>query len=293
MESSQTPKYCRSCGNALTPETKFCDNCGVPVFSEEPVADAPTGESPPEREKIETGLPDPGIRPKLGNAFSTAWDILMQDVVSGILVGLVFLGLNLAIACLSYFSVILMIPLYVGVFSWAEARRRGETAGANEMLNGMFARFSDGIALGGIFLLISLIFIIPSIALQFSLTGMNPFVPGWMSLFTSGSQPQPNFNPKTIGIIIAFVALQIFLAPAFMSLLCLASWAVARGHQFKVALSWAWERVRTRYFNWWWIGLIVGLMAAAGSFLCCVGIAFTIPLSYLTYAELAGDIGED
>jgi hypothetical protein len=313
----QRSSYCRTCGAPLTPESVYCEYCGAQA---EPAAPSPKASqeisgTPVEGQntffstsgesagpQIEVGsdhdLPDVDVPPRVGRAISIAWEILMQDVVGGIVVALIFFAISIGISLVLPFANYLIIGiLQVGFLSWAAERRRGIPSGIGTVINVSIKKFPDAILVGLLMLGIGLIIAIPLLIAYFSF--FSSIING---MFIGHSTPGPPMPPTpsnllgpiglVFGIIWALV-LGIIVSPALYSFQSLALWAIVQDRPFKEACSWAWARVKKNYFGWWLAGIEINFIAGMGALACYIGVLFTFPLAMLAWAEVCGDKGDD
>lgn len=303
MTDTNTPGFCPSCGATLHTGAVYCGHCGVPIVPEQilykPVEQSVPDEQPkpailPVSGAAPADLPDPSIPPRLGRAISIGWEILMQDVVGAMLVVLVVGLCHMALSVFSYFSLILVIPLQVGFIGWAEARRRGLSPGVRDFFDITFARMGDAIPLGGVIFLISLVYVIPVLILEFTMLGISPFSMPFTIFFSHGTLPPTPTLPSLLALaatgLVGIAA--IIFGPLTFSYMGLAAWAISQGHKFKKSSLWALEKIKKQYYSYWWIGIVIYFIAGIGVLLCWVGIILSIPLAYIIFAEIASDTGE-
>jgi len=240
-------------------------------------------------------LPNVEIAPRIGHALSTGWGILWQDIVGCSITGLVFWLLVTPIwVIFFYFAFIIVGPAQVGLIGWAEMKRRGASASVGDFFILMFRYFANALLLALARTAISLIYLASGIIIIY-------IMEGWISgVGPSTSQP-PQIPPNPfIGLSIAMIMLfalfiigAIVLETALNSLEAIAGWAIIKGKPFRESFSWALERIKKHLFGWCLAGIIVPFISNLGILLCIIGVFSTIPLGYLTWAELIGNIDED
>ncbi|MCX6646051.1 MAG: hypothetical protein NTY09_06810 [bacterium] len=287
-------KFCTSCNAEIMPGSVFCEYCGASQEKRtEPGPQKKIPETP--RSGHDTfRLPGIDVKPNLGEAISKGWDILMSDIAGTLLVMLAFFILSLVAAFIPLIGTLAFFALQVGLFGWADLRRRGKLAGVESMLNIATSRFMDSVLLALIFLIISLIAALPIWVGYFTLI-WSIIGAVFSGISSSGSSPQISpllfiTGPAMFGLAVIWSMLFGFIgAPILASLQAMSFWAVANGKPFDDSLRWAWARVKADFVNWWLIGLVLTFLSGIGGLACYVGVFITYPLSIIAWTVLISD----
>jgi hypothetical protein len=238
-------------------------------------------------------LPEIDVKPDLGRALSAGWEIMMTDIVGSLLVTLVFFIFGFIAALIPIIGWIGFRVLEVGLFGWADERRRGLLSGIDNMMHIARDRFNDAVVLAVIMFALGLALALPALIC---------YIPIYMSLFgylMSGSpvtgNPQslpPFFNVvfPMMGLMYLWVSIMSFVVMPFIaSFEYMAYWAIVRGHTWRDSIRWAWARIKKAPFDWWLAGLVITLLCGAGAFFCYIGILFSYPWGVIAFTVLVSD----
>jgi ribosomal protein L40E len=276
-------KYCRRCGAALSTESTFCDSCGLKI--ERPPypkkAFLELGDITPRIRLLRsmTDLPDYRTAPNVARALVVAWEIMMQDIVGSLLVGL---GYVAVVSLLPFIGVLLAGPLLLGVIGWGELKRQGEPQGCGAVTTITQDTFWRSI--------------LWSLAWVLILVGLSTLLAFPSMLFAPPVPPVTGIPPT--GLISATVRLAVTIAlsilfPLVLALLFTSGWALTQGFGFGVSLRWAFLRIWKHILRWWVAGLIFAFLWIAGAILLMLGLIFTVPFSAIFWAVLTGSTGEE
>ncbi len=282
--SHSAHKYCPRCGTAIPPTRDFCESCATQI--EKPASSAeshsdPVHFSPPPQTHTKTTefptlggeLPDSIAAPPVWRAIQVGWNVLMQDIVGGILTTLVFV---LVAACIPYVGAIIAFPFLVGFLGWGEMRRRGLPSGCRALFTltqrNMWSASVWFLTLVG--LTVGLFFLLLILCMGRTL-GIGPV----------GADPE-------LGGLLAIVS-YFFYGPVIISIGALSGWAIALGRPFGEAFAWAWRRVWKHLFHWWWAGLVLTCLALIGLLPCGIFVLLTVPVAMIAWAEMAAYKGEE
>jgi hypothetical protein len=301
----ERPKYCRTCGASLPSEGDMCESCGaaVPVApkvaaTEETPLFPPLSSSPlPTQQNTwrqgdvvdalaNPHLPDPNVPPRLSRALSLGWEMLMDDVVSGVVTSLIFVVLSSVGSQIAIIGDLLITaPLTVGFMGWAEARRQALPGSQGALFSVGYKYFRSSIYLRLVSYLVAVAGTIPAGILAFGFTSL-------LGGLTGNPSPTPTFNPALTLLTFIPIGILVLIAPSLTSMITLSSWAIARGVPFKPAFGWAWQRIKKYPIRWWWAGLVGTLASSIGLILLFVGVFLTVPWIALASAEIASYEGE-
>lgn len=276
-------KYCRRCGAPVPSDSTFCESCGIrvekpspprrPDFEMPPVA---ASDAPGESQYYEP-LPDASVAPRPFKAITTGWEILMQDIVGGILVAVVCAIVLWMFGIVTFGVGSLLSPIFlIGLLGWAELRRRGGSSEIYALFTTTFKNFGAVILWWLTGFAITLVFFLPWLWVEFATHVIVPNTPALPGIF----------------IIIVQVA-GFVLYPVLISAFGLMAYAIARGETFAWSFSWAFRRVISKFFHWWWAGFLISLVASVGWILCGFGLLVTVPLAALALTVMASDSGEE
>ena len=281
-------KYCRRCGASLPSDSTFCESCRTSVEKPSPPP-RPDFEMPPEPvsdtpgksqyyEPVTEHLPDASVAPRPQRAITMGWEILMQDIVGGILVAFVF---AIALTMIGFVTLgvgFLLSPIFlIGLLGWAELRRQGGPSEIGALFTTTFKNFGAAILWWLTGLAITFVFSLPIIWLELvSIMGIIPTTSALQSILVGIAQ------------VTSFA-----LYPILFSLLGLMAYAIARGETYKWSISWAFRRVTSKLFHWWWAGFLIFLTALLGCLICSFGLLITLPLAALAWTVMASDSGEE
>ena len=302
-------KYCRKCGAALQAGDESCGSCGERV--PKPSTAVVTAERFEQRRFADYDeLPDPSIAPPLFRSIGTGWQILMQDIVGGILAAFGYLGLVLILPWLMlalpwlaltlpvpfvyliypivlvlhavpFFPIVLVllaVPLLVGFLGWAEMRRRGQPVGCGSIFS-IMRRDVGSVVLWSL-VMVAVFLYYPALAMFGGAFAH--------SLRGYAFSRIPQAPPAWLGLAYLLQLVGYALAPILMSLGALSGWAIAVGHPFGESFGWALRRIRVRFFHWWLAGFVLAIVLAVGAYLFGVGLLIALPVTMLAWAVMAG-----
>jgi hypothetical protein len=288
---------CTSCNAEITSKSGFCEYCGA---RQEKGTDPDPQKKIPETPRsgnVASGLPGIDVKLNLGEAISKGWDILMSDIAGTLLVMLAFIILSMVCAFIPLIGTLAFFALQVGLFGWADLRRRGKLAGVESVVNIAMSRFMDSVLLALIFLIITLIAALPIWVGYFTMI-WSIIGAVFSGVSSSGSSPQISpllfiTGPAMFGLALIWSILFGFIgAPILASLEAMSFWAIAKGKPFDESLRWAWARVKADFVNWWLIGLVLTFLSGIGGLACYVGVFITYPLSIIAWTVLISDEGD-
>jgi len=258
-EQVQCPK-CRGRGSygggnwmSATPIHK-CDRCGGTGMVPGTVA-AEQAPSPP-RPAVSSG-PVP-VEFGISRWITQAWEVVIGDVwpwVGAVALTMLIGGLTGGIAAM---------PMTVGLYMMALRRFEGRRLGAGDVFEG-FQRFWSAIGLW-------LLMMIPMTVL------MLPFAALIIAMIVGAQAIDERVMPF---MVLGFYALYPVLWVAMLGVQTIFFWStvlVADGHGAWDAVVLSWERVRTQFWSYLGMYLLLTLIASMGSYACYVGIFVTMPL---------------
>lgn len=191
-----------------------------------------------------------------------AWEVLIGDVwpwLGATALVLLIGGMTFGIAAM---------PLTVGVYMMALRRFEGRAVGAGDVFLG-FQRFWSAIGLG-------LLMMIPMAVLVF------PFVGLAMAMMAGAKTVDEQVMPF---MFVGFYAIYPLLWLAMLGVQTIFFWSaalVADGHGAWDAVVLSWEKVRTQFWSYLGMYVLLTIIAGIGVNLCYVGLLFTWPLQPLT-----------
>lgn len=226
-----------------------------------PAAVAEEGVAPPAEDAVAHTPVGPGAVPiefGISRWITQAWEVVIADVWPWVgAVALVFLigSVTMGIAAM---------PMTVGVYMMALRRFEGRPVGAGDVFAG-FQRFWSAI---GLWLLMA----VPMTVL------MLPFAAAVLLIVGSSQSNDEQVMPF---MVMGLWALYPILWAAMLAVQTIFFWSsvlVADGHGAWDAVVLSWERVRTQFWSYLGMYLLLTLIAGMGSYACYVGMFVTWPL---------------
>lgn len=270
---------CIVCGSVINAESLFCEFCG---------ARQKPGAGSQDADKTSFTLPPVDVKPNLGKALSSGWDILMNDIVGTLTVSFIYFIITIVAGCIPLFGVFVTTALQIGMFGWAERRRQGKVAGVETVFKVAIDRFNESLLLALLLMVVGLIMVLPMLLVYIPLmTSILPSILG--TPYSSGSPPVPPpsqmFLMPVASIFISLYAgiIGFIIGPFLSALEYMIFWAIANGKTFGESLPWAWSRIKKNPFHWWLSGLVLNLISGLGVYVCYVGLIVTLPWGILAW----------